>query len=94
MSVEVALAPSHEAQLQGLLVSLYTPQSRSYEHWLKKGQFDLLFAPSRAEVSAVAAYLKGSGLILAHSSSPFLGTPIMSALITGPSPGGGHPDER
>src|SRR5580658_2077136 len=37
MSVEVVLAPSHEAQLQALLERLYNPRSRSYEHWLKKG---------------------------------------------------------
>jgi subtilase family serine protease len=72
MSVEVALAPSHEAQLQGLLASVYNPHSRSYQHWLKKGQFDSRFAPSRAEVSAVAGYLKASGLVLAQSSSAFL----------------------
>jgi subtilase family serine protease len=72
MSVEVALAPSHEGQLQALLVSVYTPRSRSYAHWLQKGQFDSHFAPSRAEVSAVAKYLQASGLVLEHSSSPFL----------------------
>jgi len=72
MSVEVVLAPSHEAQLQGLLESVYSPHSRSYEHWLKKGQFDSRFAPSRTEVSAMAGYLEASGLVLEHSSSPFL----------------------
>jgi kumamolisin len=72
MSVEVALAPSREAQLQALLVRLYAPHSRSYEHWLKKGEFDSLFAPNRAEVSAVSRYLAARGLVLEHSSSPFL----------------------
>jgi subtilase family serine protease len=47
MSVEVTLAPSHEAQLQSLLASVYNPKSTSYQHWLKKGQFDSRFAPSR-----------------------------------------------
>jgi subtilase family serine protease len=72
MSVEVALAPSHPTELQGLLSSLYNSHSRSYQHWLKKGEFDSRFAPSRAEVSGVAGFLKASGLVVERSSSPFL----------------------
>jgi kumamolisin len=72
MSVEVVLAPRHAAQLQGLLAASYYPRSRSYRQWLKKGQFDSRFAPSRAQVSAVTAYLKASGLTIRASSSPFL----------------------
>ncbi|MGA2528953.1 MAG: S53 family peptidase [Acidimicrobiales bacterium] len=72
MSVELALAPSHEAQLQSLLASMYSSKSSTYQHWLKKGEFDSRFAPSAAEVSAVTAYLKASGLVLEKSSSPFL----------------------
>lgn len=72
MSVEVALAPSHEAQLQGLLGRVYDAKSRSYQHWLKRGQFDSRFAPSRTETSAVVRYLKASGLVVERSASPFL----------------------
>jgi kumamolisin len=72
MSVELALAPSHEVQLQRLLADMYNSKSTSYQHWLKEGQFDASFAPSAAEVSAVSAYLKASGLVLEKSSSPFL----------------------
>ena len=72
MSVEVALAPSHEAQLQSLLASVYNAKSANYEHWLKAGQFDARFAPSSSERAAVAEYLKASGLRVVSSSSPFL----------------------
>lgn len=72
MSVGVALAPSHEAQLQSLLANEYNPKSKAYEQWLKPGQFDSRFAPSRSEVAAVTNYLRASGLHVARSTSPFL----------------------
>ena len=65
-------APSHEAQLQSLLASVYNAKSANYEHWLKAGQFDARFAPSSSERAAVAEYLKASGLRVVSSSSPFL----------------------
>jgi kumamolisin len=72
MAVEVVLAPSHNAKLQSLLANVSNPKSRSYKQWLKKGQFDSRFAPSRAEVSAVSRYLAASGLVVRSSSSPFV----------------------
>ena len=72
MSVEVVLAPSHEAQLQALLGRLYDKASASYGHWLSRGQFAGRFAPSRAESVGVARYLSLSGLVVQPSSSPFL----------------------
>ncbi len=60
MSVEVVLAPSHEAQLQALLGRLYDKASASYGHWLSRGQFAGRFAPSRAESVGVARYLSST----------------------------------
>jgi subtilase family serine protease len=74
MTVEVALAPSNNAQLQSLLASVYDTSGSSYEHWLSKGQFNARFAPSAGEVSAVDQYLRASGLVTGRSSSPFLVT--------------------
>jgi subtilase family serine protease len=72
MSIEVALAPKHQAQLNTLLASVYNSRSKDYEHWLAKGQFAARFAPSAATQSAVASYLRGAGLKVSASGSPFL----------------------
>jgi kumamolisin len=72
MSVEVVLKPSHATALNGLLAAVYNSRSSQYHHWLSKGQFAARFAPSAATTSALAGYLKGQGLKIAASPSPFL----------------------
>jgi subtilase family serine protease len=72
MSVEVALAPQHEANLAAELRAVYTKGSRQYNRFLAAGQFDRLYAPSSAERAAVASYLAGAGLRVTSTSSPFL----------------------
>jgi kumamolisin len=72
MSVEVVLAPQHQAQLNGLLASVYTPGTASYQHWLAKGQFNARFAPAVATRTAVAQYLRSRGLEVRATASPFL----------------------
>jgi subtilase family serine protease len=72
MSVEVVLAPRNNAELQSLLESVSSPKSKSYAKWLKSGQFDTDFAPTRAEVTSVERYLVSQGLTVTKSSSPFL----------------------
>jgi kumamolisin len=72
MSVEVVLAPQHQAQLNGLLASVYTPGTASYQHWLAKGQFNARFAPATATRRAVAQYLRSRGLEVGATASPFL----------------------
>jgi subtilase family serine protease len=72
MSVEVALAAQHQAQMNALLASLYNPASPDYQHWLAQGQFNARFAPTAAAQSAVASYLRGAGLRVTTSGSPFL----------------------
>lgn len=72
MTVEVVLAPRNESQLSDLLANLYNPQSESYQHWLGKGEFYSRFAPSNAQIAAIADYLQASGLVVEQSSSPFL----------------------
>jgi subtilase family serine protease len=72
MSVEVALAPRHEADLAAELRAVYTEGSRQYHRFLAAGQFDRLYAPSSAERAAVASYLTGAGLRVASTGSPFL----------------------
>jgi subtilase family serine protease len=72
MSVEVALKPTHEAELNALIRALYTKGSGSYRHWLARGQFDVRYAPTARMRAAVARYLARSGLAVQRSSSPFL----------------------
>jgi subtilase family serine protease len=79
MSVEVALAPRHLGMLDRLLQALYTKGSRQYEHWLAKGQFDKLFGPTAATVTAVRGYLSREGLTVTGSPSPFLVSAVGSS---------------
>ncbi len=71
MTIEVVLAPRNGQQLSALLQTLYDPNSPQYAHWLPRGQFDALFAPTSAGSAAVAAYLRQSGLLVEPSTSPF-----------------------
>jgi subtilase family serine protease len=72
MSIEVSLAPSHQAELASELRAAYTSGSRGYHQWLRRGQFDARFAPSPASRAAVARYLRSQGLSVGSASSPFL----------------------
>src|ERR1019366_4776044 len=72
MSVSLVLQPNNTAQLNTLLKELYDPSSRQYHNWLAKGEFNQLFAPSAAQVAQVDTFLKGAGLNVVASSTPFL----------------------
>jgi subtilase family serine protease len=71
MTIEVALAPTHQAQLKSLLGTLYDRKSSDYRHWLSRGEFLLRFGPSSRERLAVERYLRAHGMVLERSSSPF-----------------------
>src|ERR1700728_460328 len=72
MSVEVVLQPANAKGLSSLLAGLYTKGSADYVHWLAAGQFDSMFAPSRATVQAMTSYLQGKGLAVQRTGTPFL----------------------
>jgi kumamolisin len=72
MSVEVALSPRNEAGLNAELKAVYTPGSRQYDRFLAAGQFDARYAPTAATTNGVAAYLRGAGLTVSSTDSPFL----------------------
>jgi subtilase family serine protease len=72
MSVEVILAPRNQSEMSGLLTGVYSPNSPTYGHWLPKGQFNARFAPSSAQITGVATYLKRSGMSVERSASPFI----------------------
>jgi subtilase family serine protease len=72
MSVEVALAPRHQAGLNHRLKATYARHSGMYHHWLAKGQFYARYAPSATNRAAVTRYLHSEGLVVHRSNSPFL----------------------
>jgi kumamolisin len=72
MSVEVSLAPRNETGLNAELKALYTEGSKQYGRFLAKGQFDARYSPTIATRNAVAAYLRGEGLTVSSTSSPFM----------------------
>jgi len=72
MSVEVALAPRNEAGLNRELTEAYSAGSGQYHDWLGQGQFDARYAPAAAVRASIARYLRGQGLSVAATDSPFL----------------------
>lgn len=72
MSVEVALRPHNAAGLAKEMKALYTKHSGAYHQWLAKGQFNVRYAPAKAERAKVTSYLRSAGLKVQKSSSPFL----------------------
>lgn len=61
INVTLSLAFRNGPSLDALLVSLYTPGSGSYHHWLSPEQFYARFGPSPAAVSSVEAYMNSHG---------------------------------
>jgi subtilase family serine protease len=72
MGIEISLKPRNATGLARELHTAYTRHSGGYHHWLRRGQFDARYAPSRATRAAVASYLRGAGLTVRAGSSPFL----------------------
>jgi subtilase family serine protease len=72
MTVEVAVAPRDESGLTTQLQAVYTKGSGQYHHFLAKGQFDARYAPAANTVSEVESYLRGQGLSVSATDSPFL----------------------
>jgi subtilase family serine protease len=72
MSIEISLAPSHQAALASELRAAYTQGSHGYHQWLRRGQFAARYDPSAAERTAVTRYLRSAGLSVGRSTSPFL----------------------
>jgi subtilase family serine protease len=71
MSIEIVLAPQHQAQLASALTAAYaTPAAGG--HWLARGQFVAQYAPSAVRRAAIAKYLQARGLSVAATDSPFL----------------------
>ena len=72
MSVDVVLQPANESALNALLDGQYTRGSSNYDRWIAKGQFDAKFAPSKATVRSMTAYLQSKGLRVQQTVTPFL----------------------
>jgi subtilase family serine protease len=68
ISLEVVLAPSHQAQMASLLRSVYAVGSPDYHQWMPRGEFARRFDPSPAEVAAVESWLAREGLHPTYTS--------------------------
>jgi Pro-kumamolisin, activation domain/ell wall binding domain 2 (CWB2) len=62
VTVDVALKPRNEAELQSLATAVSTPGSADYRHYLTKSQVAANFAPSQTTIDAVDAALRSVGL--------------------------------
>lgn len=62
VTVGVMLKATHQAQLNSLIKSLYSPTSPSYHKWLQPRTFNALFGPSSSDVAAATTFLQQSGL--------------------------------
>jgi kumamolisin len=72
MGVEVVLQPRNASTLNQELAALYDSSSPSYHQWLSRGSVAAKFAPPAAARRSVGNYLRGAGLKVVSSSSPFL----------------------
>jgi len=71
MSIEIVLAPPHQAQLGSALAAAYASPGAT-GRWLQKGQFTAEYAPSAASRAAVESYLRAAGLTVSSTGSAFL----------------------
>jgi subtilase family serine protease len=71
MSVEVLLAPRHQAALGQQLAAVYA-RPKQAGGWLARGQFAARYGPSAAQRAAVSRYLAGAGLTVSGTGSAFL----------------------
>jgi subtilase family serine protease len=72
MAITISLSPSHQAALQRSLQAIYTKGSPTYDKFLAAGAFARQYAPSASQRSAVTSFLRGAGLTVESSPSPFL----------------------
>lgn len=72
LDVIIALNLRNTAQLQKLLNNLRNPVSPQYRQFLTPSEFTSKFAPTQAQVQAVAQYLKNSGIHVTNISANHL----------------------
>jgi kumamolisin len=65
----ILLPPQKEAEMRGLVQSIYTPGNPLYHHYLKTGEFAQRFGASPADYNAVAAFAAQQGLEVAQTHS-------------------------
>ncbi len=68
LAVTIGLAWRNQDRLEQILNEITAPQSPRYEQYLSAEEFDADFAPTSAEVSALASYLEANGLTVTGSS--------------------------
>jgi len=73
LTIELALHPNNQAEIDHLIATLYNPGSAQYRQWLPTGEFARRFAPTAGQLAAVEDFLTKAGLdVVAGAPSPFL----------------------
>jgi len=62
IEVSIWLNPRNRAELNGLAISLYTPHSSKYRHWLKSSDIASRFAPTAAQAKTVQDFFESHNL--------------------------------
>ena len=62
LNLSIGQIPRNQAQLNGLLSSLYNAGSPQYHQFLTSAQFRALFSPTSGQVQQVVSFLKSQGL--------------------------------
>jgi kumamolisin len=61
LSMQIRFAVRNPAALEALIAGQQDPASPNYRKWLRSGEFDRRFGPSRAQLGAVVGWLKREG---------------------------------
>ncbi len=69
LSLSINLSLNHVSALQQYIRGLYTPGSYLYHHYLRPGEFAILYGPSARDVQQVSDYLQAQGFTITHSAA-------------------------
>jgi subtilase family serine protease len=72
LSMQIRFAVRNPAALEELIARQQDTGARDYRKWLRTGEFDRRFGPSRAQLGAVAAWLKREGFTVLSASPAFV----------------------
>jgi kumamolisin len=72
LSMQIRFAVRNPAALEALIAGQQDPASPNYRRWLRSGEFDRRFGPSRAQLGAVVGWLQREGFTVLSASPDFV----------------------
>ena len=85
LELELLLKPRHPAYLTQFVKAVSTPGSAQYHHFLPKGEFSRVFAPTPATTARLMTSLRSAGLHPGRVSSDGLFIPIRTTVANAES---------